>query len=205
MSNNAAALRQLIITLGEAFRQTLYKNLAQLPYCALTMDGGQIHSRKLFITNILSRIPRLSCTNSIETVDEMNHETLSEIVVNILNELHAKEITVSTITCDGASYQVKALNFEDPSSIQKRNHDTEHLRKLVFIPCLCHRSHLFAISEFCAGNLTNAENLGLYAQNSSRQDGFTINESSISSLNTRIPSPDLRKFPFMLSFVNARN
>jgi hypothetical protein len=75
----------------------------------------------------------------IQIVDEMNQETLSETVFNILNELHVKEISVAIITCDGASCQVKALNFQGDSSIQKQNSETERLSKLLFIPCLCHQ------------------------------------------------------------------
>jgi hypothetical protein len=43
------------------------------------------------------------------------------------------------ITCDGTSCHVKALNSQDDSSIQKQNSETEHLGKLLFVPCLCHR------------------------------------------------------------------
>jgi hypothetical protein len=56
------------------------------------MDAGQIHSTELFIANIICRFPRRGCANIIEIVDQMNHETLSEIVAKILKELYAKGI-----------------------------------------------------------------------------------------------------------------
>jgi hypothetical protein len=68
--------------------------------------------------------------NGIEIVDDLHHVTLSETVVKTLNELQVKRIKISTITCDGASYQVQALSFEDDYSIQSQHSETEHLRKL---------------------------------------------------------------------------
>jgi hypothetical protein len=102
------------------------------PFCAMTMDGGQIHSSKLFITNIVvSTRPNLGITNNIETVGVMGHEILSKIVVANLDDLQQRGINISAITCDGASYQVKALDFKDPASIQRQNKDKPHLFKRI--------------------------------------------------------------------------
>jgi hypothetical protein len=109
-------------------------------FCALAMDGSQGQSPKLFITNIvLSMRPVLGLTNSIETVGVMDYEILCKIVVANLDDLLERGINISAITCDGASYQVKALNFKDPASIQQQNRDKPYLFKLLFVPCLCHR------------------------------------------------------------------
>jgi hypothetical protein len=65
----------------------------------------------------------------------MNHGILTEAVVKIFNELQTMEINSDKITCDDANDQVKALDCEDPSPIHRQNRETEHLSKLVFVPC----------------------------------------------------------------------
>jgi hypothetical protein len=136
----STALRDRIICRAEDRRACIEARLAERPFCALTMDGGQIQSTKLFITNIIvSNVSDLGSTHSIEAVDAMNCETLSTIVVRILDDLDNRKIHISSVTCDGATYQIKALNFEDPLSIQAQNPDKEYLFKLLYIPCLCHR------------------------------------------------------------------
>jgi hypothetical protein len=43
-------------------------------------------------------------------------------------------LNVSGVTSDGGSFQVKALNWRDPESIQAQR---EQFSKLLFIPCIC--------------------------------------------------------------------
>jgi hypothetical protein len=166
---NSTALRRRIVSSAGCIRKIRYDGYAKVPFCALTMDGGQIRTTKLFFTNIIAPPPhkeRGACTNSIEIVGAMNHETLSETVVKNINELQVKGINISAITCDGASYQVTALNFEDPDSIQRKNFETEHLRKLLFVPCLCHRLNnayrsLFRTSDLFKATITSLRDLGV--------------------------------------------
>jgi hypothetical protein len=59
--------------------------------------------------------------------------------------LHDREIQVESIICDGANYQLKALNFCHRASIQARNSGNVLFSRFLFIPCLCQRLN----SESC--------------------------------------------------------
>jgi hypothetical protein len=52
--------------------------------------------------------------------------------------LKTRGMSISGITCDGATFQMKGLNFEDSRSIQSQNPHNLSLTRLMFIPWLCH-------------------------------------------------------------------
>jgi hypothetical protein len=56
----------------------------------------------------------------------------------MLTFLHAREIRVGSIVCDGSSDQLKVLDFSDRSSIHAKNPGNCLFTCLLFIPCLCH-------------------------------------------------------------------
>jgi hypothetical protein len=54
-------------------------------------------------------------------------------------------LNVSGVTSDGCSFQVNALNWGDPESIQARG---EQFSQLLFISCICHRLQNVIITLF---------------------------------------------------------
>jgi hypothetical protein len=102
----------------------------------MTMDAGRVGAAKLFVTDLLSNIHSVCSTYSICVIEALDHIRLRDLIVDKLAHLDENGLHVSAITCDGASYQVKALDFNDASSIQA----TQPLfSKLLFIPWLYHR------------------------------------------------------------------
>jgi hypothetical protein len=96
-----------------------------LVFLSLWMDAGQI---KLFVTNLLASNILYCFTHSIIQVDCLDHVRLAELLEPILLSLHDREIQVKSITCDGASYQLKVLDFCDQGSIQARSSTQSFIR-----------------------------------------------------------------------------
>jgi hypothetical protein len=109
----AASLRKRIITVSTratAGHEDLVKDLA---FLSLWMDAGQIGQIKLFVTNLLASNISYCFTHSITHADCLDHVRLAELLEPILMCLHDREIQVGSIICDGASSQLKALDFCD--------------------------------------------------------------------------------------------
>jgi hypothetical protein len=136
------SLRKRLITVSTratAGHEDLLKDLA---FVSLWMGAGQI---KLFVTDPLASNISYCFTHSITRVDYFDHVRLAELLELILLPLHDREIQIESIICDGANYQLKALDFSDRASIQARNSGNVLCSRLLFIPCLCHRLN----SELC--------------------------------------------------------
>jgi hypothetical protein len=141
----ATSFRRRIITVSAratAGHEDLVKDLA---FLSLWMDAGQIGQIKLFVTNLLASNLSYCFTHSIIQVDCLDHLRLAELLKPILLSLHNREIQVGSIICDGAGYELKALDFSDRASIQAMNSGNVLFSRLLFIPCLCHRLN----SELC--------------------------------------------------------
>jgi hypothetical protein len=103
------------------------------------MDAGQIAPLKIFATNLVASNIAHQFTHSLTQIDQLDHNKLCDLLENILSCVQRRQIQIGTIVCDGASYQIKALNFEDSESIQARNPEVPLFVRLIYIPCLCHR------------------------------------------------------------------
>jgi hypothetical protein len=132
-------LRKRIVSIAAQAQERHEGLLADLPFVALTMDAGQIAQVKLFVTNLVVSSTNYCFTHSVQTVDYLNHVTLIDLLIPILTNLDHKKIHISAIISDGASYQVKALTYLDPESLQATNAANPAFSRLLFIPCLCHR------------------------------------------------------------------
>jgi hypothetical protein len=105
----------------------------------MTFDGGKVGSTHLFITNLVAHQLNLCFTSTIHELPPMKADTFREHLKNELLTLEQQGIIISTVVCDGATYQTHALNFKNKDSIQAMNRDSQLLTRLLFIPCLCHR------------------------------------------------------------------
>jgi hypothetical protein len=135
------ALRQLFIQVAGADRTKLEQPLVANKFAAMTMDAGQICATKFFMSNLVAAHLKCCFTSKITEIDAThNCKTLSAFLAAELHELaHMKRIHVSVIICDGAAYQTKALNWEDPASLQAAYPADPLLARVLFVPCLCHR------------------------------------------------------------------
>jgi hypothetical protein len=118
------------------------KELARLKesaYVAMTMDAGTIGSAKLLVTNLVSAHPPCCLTYGIHQVGDMNHNDMRKFLEAELAKLANAKITISAITCDGAPYQTKAIDFRDHESLQYVNRRDLPLSRVLYVPCLCHR------------------------------------------------------------------
>jgi hypothetical protein len=91
----------------------------------------------LVINRVASNLP-LCFIEDVVKVEEQNSDIVRDFVTMTVNFLAAREIGVSGVICDGATYQVKGLDYTQAESVQS-NGDTDLLKRLLFIPCLCHR------------------------------------------------------------------
>jgi hypothetical protein len=102
------------------------------------MDGGQIEHMKLFVTNVVAMNIPFCFTKNILKIETLNYDTIRQIVIGTAENLAEKGIMLSGVICDGASYQVKALDFAFTGSLQASG-DENVLMCLLYIPCLCHK------------------------------------------------------------------
>jgi hypothetical protein len=133
------ALRKRIIALSAKDTTRQEHLLSDIPFVCMTMDAGQIGPLKIFATNLVASNITHQFTHSITQIDQLDHNKVCDFRKNILSLLQRRHIQIGTIVCDGASYQVKALNFEDLESIQARNPEMPLFARLIYLPCLCHR------------------------------------------------------------------
>jgi hypothetical protein len=139
------SLRKRVVEVAALKKKELMISFKNHAFSAMTMDAGQVYTLKLFVTNLVISPLLCSFTYSIDVTDDLNCISLKNLIVPKLIALKQDEIHISAITCDGATYQRKALDFEDQDSIQNCH---EEFSRLFFIPCLCHRlnnayQHLF--------------------------------------------------------------
>jgi hypothetical protein len=134
----ATALRRRIVRVASKDRDYHLSALSTSPFCGLSMDAGQIGPVKLFVINLMATNIPLCFTENILKIATVNCVIVREILVNTIHTLSQKSIRVSGVLCDGARYQVKALDFEDPESVQC-SAEEPLLNRLLYIPCLCHR------------------------------------------------------------------
>jgi hypothetical protein len=135
------ALRKCVTHAADADRTKLEQPLVTNQFAAMNMDAGQICTRKLFISNLVAAHLKCCFTSKITEIDAPhNSKTLSDFRAAELHVLaHAKGISISVIICDGATYETKALNWEDPASLQAAFPADPLLTRVLFVPCLCHR------------------------------------------------------------------
>jgi hypothetical protein len=134
----ATSLRKPILTVSSQATKSEERLFSDLTFVSMTMDARQIGTTKLFVTNLVASNVGHCFTHSITKIDRVDHNVLADMLRAVLLPLHDRGIRVGTITCDRASYQVKALTFGDPESVQKQNPEVRLLSRLLFIPCLCH-------------------------------------------------------------------
>jgi hypothetical protein len=103
------------------------------------MDGATIGSLKILVTNLVSAQPACCFTYGIHHVGDMDHKAMRNFLQFELRGLAATGIRISAITCDGARFQTKAIDFTDKASLQFRNQNDELLSRVLYVPCLCHR------------------------------------------------------------------
>jgi hypothetical protein len=104
------------------------------------MDGGQIRSLGIFVTNLVAAHLHCSFTAGLARIEKChNHDSLRIYLETQLRKHEANQITVSVIVCDGASYQTKPLDYQDPESLQAMNPEHPIFSRLIYVPCLCHR------------------------------------------------------------------
>jgi hypothetical protein len=135
----ATAIRARICEHGQRAQVEMRQLLQGGQFSCMTLDGGQVGSTHLFITNLVSSQLKICFTAGIHEMGPVKHTKFRDFLKGELEALQQNGITVSTVVSDGATYQTKALNFEDKASIQAKNPGSTLLSRLLFIPCLCHR------------------------------------------------------------------
>jgi hypothetical protein len=139
-SRSPGTIRKYVCRAADAERAGLEAVLRENRFAAMTMDGGQIRSLAIFVTNLVAAHLHCSFTAGIARIEKCHdHNTLRKYLEAQLGKHGAKDITVSVIVCDGASYQTKALNYQDSESLQAMNPEHPILSRLIYVPCLCHR------------------------------------------------------------------
>jgi hypothetical protein len=135
----ATTLRKRIVAVSGRAKTRQEGFIQDLAFVSLCMDGGHIGTVQLFLTSLIASNLSDCLTQSITQVDYLDNARLQELLTPLLTALHERDIEVGSIICDGASYQLKALDFRDRASTQARNsevnlrivHDSLNFRKLV--------------------------------------------------------------------------
>jgi hypothetical protein len=139
-SRGPTTVRRYVVHAAFAERAKLEGVLKENHFAAMTMDGGTIGSLGLFITNLVAAHIPCCFTEVVAQLDKCHtHGTLNGFLREELRRIQQKGITVSVITCDGASYQTKSLDYTKTGSLHSLHQHDHLLGRVLFMPCLCHR------------------------------------------------------------------
>jgi hypothetical protein len=134
-------------------RDSLIKIFRAYRYVGLSIDGVTIKNRKFLNFDVLHPLSQTSpFTFCFDQKTSMTTSEFVTVMSDVLIDMHNAGLNVAGVTSDGCSFQKKALTWSDKASIQQSSLD---FRRLIFVPCLCHRLQN-SIVELFAGN-------GLYA------------------------------------------
>jgi hypothetical protein len=75
-------------------------------------------------------------TQSLDLIETLHHVRFSDLIVNKVVLLDENGVNISAIPDDGASYQVRALDFEEVCLIQMTQ---PRFRAPLFVGRSCHR------------------------------------------------------------------
>jgi hypothetical protein len=138
--------------------------IQNLAFISLSMDGRQIGTVQLFLTNLIASTISYCFTHSITQIDHLDQQRSQELLAPLMTALYEREIEVRSIICDAASYELNALHFRDQASIQARNSQILLFSPLLFIQGLYHRFDTskhplihFALSPAFAANRTGGQ------------------------------------------------
>jgi hypothetical protein len=133
-------IRKYVVQAGDMERQSFEAVLKENKFAAMTMDAGQVGTMNLFITNLVAAHLQCCFTARIsQPLTPHTHWSLNEFLKLELDALAPKGIIVAVIICDGASYQTKSLNYQDPESLQASDVGNLVASQILYMPCLCHR------------------------------------------------------------------
>jgi hypothetical protein len=110
-------------------------------HISMTMDEGQIGKVELFMAILLASNISDCFTHSITETDILDHVTFARFLEPRLTSRHQREIQIASIICDDADYPLNAFDLQESASIQVRNSANSLFARLLYILCLCHRSH----------------------------------------------------------------
>jgi hypothetical protein len=109
----------------------------QYKYVGVSIDGVMIKCRKFLNLDIVNPISdTLPFTYDFFQDNTFDTVSFADGFAEFSVHIQTDGLNISRVTSDGCSFQVKALNWRDPESIQARG---EQFSKLLFIPCICHR------------------------------------------------------------------
>jgi hypothetical protein len=114
----ATVLRERIVRVATQDRDFHKTVLSRCPYCASSMDAGQVGHVKLFVINLVESNVPLYFTENMMKIYALNCLIIRDILVQTIRDLAQKSIRVPGVLCDGARYQVKAFDCTDSESVQ---------------------------------------------------------------------------------------
>jgi hypothetical protein len=164
------AVRKYVIQAASSDRAQLETVLKENRFAGMTMNGGQIGPLSIFVTNLIAAHLQCAFTAGIAKLNKPHtHASLRDFLQVEIAQLASKDIVVSVITCDGASYQTKALNYQDPDSLQSGWENNAIFSRVLYMPCICHRFNnayrrLARISPLFAGFLASLRRIALFCR-----------------------------------------
>ena len=116
------------------------KSFSKKNYVAISIDEGSTKKRKNldFVLECAHDAHLKSYPADVQTMSNLTAKEYAVAIGNGLIAIARYKINISVIICDGCLAQKKALSETWKYSVL-RTAKEEFMKKLIFIPCLCHR------------------------------------------------------------------
>jgi hypothetical protein len=106
--------------------------------CSVSIDGITLYDKKYIYFDILNTtLERPPITVAIRVMTVNTTEKFVEVFSEVFTILESEGIEIASVISDGLPFQVAALNFLNPESVQSLF--TENFGKIIFIPCMAHK------------------------------------------------------------------
>ena len=135
------ALHDSLLAVARDIKNTMIRALQKLTYVSISIDEGSSGGVKNLDFNAecpLSDIAPFTLYTEImygQTTDDY-----VPILLNGLSFIQRQRIQIASVICDGNTAQKKAFSFKYKKSLRFLP-DYPWIKKVYFIPCLCHRTN----------------------------------------------------------------
>jgi hypothetical protein len=152
-------LKNKLIESAHEIHRLSMGNFSQLAYTSIAIDEGktgQNNNLDFVLENPTSKLHPFPATTI-----RMQRQTTQDYVVSLaqgISEISKYKISIGSVVCDGNTAQKKAFNHSWKNSLPRRS-QFEWMKRIIFIPCLCHRTH----NSF-KNRVLHDENLGTIVQ-----------------------------------------
>ena len=134
------SLHKTLLKVAQDMKTQMINEFSKHIYCSVSIDGGTAGGQKNLDFNLENPLGSVKpFTIYTEIMEGLTSEHYVQYLLNGLSYIHKQNIHIDCVICDGNTAQKKCFSFSWPQSLRHLR-DYPYLSKIIFVPCLCHRS-----------------------------------------------------------------